>query len=119
MFAMLLMLAAGPDPTAAETAALLATSRAMIAGERCTPDPNSTDITVCGRRRADRFRVPFIVHNEGDPRHEAVRVERDRLLARTNPVKELSPFLVGGGMSGVTVSSVSGVTGITNRKLAP
>jgi hypothetical protein len=120
MLALLLMLASGAgqsDPDGA--AALLATSRAMIAGERCTPDPDTTDITVCGRRRADRFRVPFIVHDEGDPKHEAVRVERDRLLARTNPVKDLSPFLVGGGMSGVTVSSVSGVTGTTQRKLAP
>ena len=119
MFAMLLMLAAAPDPTVAEGAALLAASRAMMAGERCTPDPNSTDITVCGRRRADRFRVPFIVHDEGDLRHEAVRVERDRLLNRTNPVQDLSPFLVGGGMAGVTVSSATGVSGVTNRPLAP
>jgi hypothetical protein len=115
MFVLPLLMLAGAE----DAAALLARSNAVIAGERCIADPNATDITVCGRRRADRFRVPFIVHDEGDPRYEAVRVERDRLLNRTNPVKDLSPFLVGGGMSGVTVSSARGVTGATDRKLAP
>ncbi|GAA0677114.1 hypothetical protein FHT00_002536 [Sphingomonas insulae] len=110
----LLVLAASDD-----VATLLKTSGAMIAGERCTINPNATDITVCGRRQADRFRVPFIVHDAGDPRHEAVAVERDRLLHRTNPVSDLSPFLVGGGMAGVTVSSRTGVGGIADRKLAP
>lgn len=107
-------------PTAVDDAAtILANSHAVIAGERCTGDPNVTDITICGRRRADRFRVPFLVQDAGDPRHEAVAVERDRLLHRTNPVQDLSPFLVGGGMAGVTISSRSGVKGITDRKLAP
>jgi len=98
---------------------LMARSRAMVAGERCVPDANRTDITVCGRRRADRFRVPIIVHDEGDPRYETVRAERDRLLHRTNPVQDLSPFLVGGGMAGVTMSSRSGLIGATERPLAP
>ncbi|MCP3735255.1 hypothetical protein M9979_10275 [Sphingomonas sp. RP10(2022)] len=107
-------------PAGDEAATLLATSRALIAGERCRPDPNTTDITVCGRRRADRFRVPFVVHDAGDPRYEAVAVERDRLLHRTNPVQDLSPFLVGGGMAGVTMSSRTGLTGTTtDRSLAP
>ena len=115
MIVLALMLAAMPD----DVATLVAKSATVIAGKRCTYDPNTTDITVCGRRRADRFRVPFIVHDAGDPRHEAVRVERDRLLNRSNPVKDLSPFLVGGGMAGVTVSSSTGVSGITGRTLAP
>lgn len=115
MIALALLLIAAPD----DVAALVTRSAAVIAGERCTYDANTTDITVCGRRRADRFRVPFVVHDPGDPKHEAVGVERDRLLNRTNPVKELSPFLVGGGMTGVTVSSRSGVGGATGRKLAP
>lgn len=98
---------------------MIGRSRDMIAGERCVADANRTDITVCGRRRADRFRVPFIVHDAGDPRYEAVGVERDRLLHRTNPVEELSPFKVGGGMTGVTMSSRNGLTGATDRPLAP
>ena len=115
MLALLLLLAAPDD----DAATMLAKSRSMIAGERCAEDRDHTDITVCGRRRADRFRVPFIVHDPGDPRHEAVPVERDRLLHRTNPVEELSPFLVGGGMAGATISSRTGLGGISDRPLAP
>ena len=115
MLALLLLFAAPTE----DPATVIARSSSLIAGDRCTTDSNKTDITVCGRRRADRFRVPFVVHDAGDPKHEAVRVERDRLLNRTNPVQDLSPFLVGGGMAGVTVSSTTGVSGVTNRPLAP
>jgi hypothetical protein len=115
MLALVLSIAAPAE----DAAALLARSQTLIAGEPCRASPDATDITVCGRRNADRFRVPFLVHTAGDPRHEAVAVERDRLLNRTNPVKDLSPFLVGGGMAGATVSSRHGLTGATDRKLAP
>jgi len=115
MLALMLLFAAPTE----DPATVIARSASLIAGDRCTADPDKTDITVCGRRRADRFRVPFVVHDAGDPKHEAVRVERDRLLNRTNLVQEHSPFLVGGGMSGVTVSSATGVSGVTNRPLAP
>lgn len=115
MIVLALLVMAMPE----DVATLVTKSAAMIAGERCIYNPNATDITICGRRQADRFRVPFVVHDPGDPRHEAVRVERDRLLNRTNPVKDLTPFLVGGGMAGVTVSSSTGVSGIADRKLAP
>ncbi|MCI1142375.1 hypothetical protein MOP88_08780 [Sphingomonas sp. WKB10] len=111
---MLLAVQAGDDAQE-----LIGRSRDVIAGERCVADPNTTDITVCGRRRADRFRVPLIVHDAGDPRYEAVAVERDRLLHCTNPVEELSPFKVGGGMAGVTMNSRNGLTGTTDRPLAP
>jgi hypothetical protein len=115
MFALLLLSAAPIE----DAATLIARSSVVIAGERCAPDPDRTDITVCGRRRADRFRVPFVVHDPGDPKHQSVRVERDRLLNRTNPVQNLSPFLVGGGMAGATISSSRGLTGATDRPLAP
>ncbi len=115
MIALALLMMLAPE----DAGELLARSRAVIGGERCQANPDATDITVCGRRRADRFRVPLVEHDAGDPRREPVPVERDRLLARTNPVKELSPFLVHGGMTGVTVSSRSGLTGATARPLAP
>lgn len=115
MLALLLLSAVPID----DAATLIARSATIIAGERCAPDANKTDITVCGRRRADRFRVPFIVHDAGDPKYQPVIDERDRLLNRTNPVQEHSPFLVGGGMSGVTMSTRNGLTGATNRPLAP
>lgn len=88
---------------------VLETARVKLAAERrCVVDPDSTDVTVCGMRRADRFRVPFITHDPGDPRHETVMTERKRLLARTTPLQEKSPFLVGGGHAGVTVTAGAG-----------
>ncbi|WP_267396090.1 MULTISPECIES: hypothetical protein [unclassified Sphingomonas] len=115
MIALLLMLQAVPADTK-----LLARASTLTAAERpCVINRESTDITVCGRRDADRFRVPFIVHDAGDPRHESVGAERERLLHRTNPVEDLSPFLVGGGMAGVTASTSGGVGGMRDRPIAP
>lgn len=111
---LLLLLAAVQDP-----AAMMAAARDLITAEhRCPEIRDSSDVTVCGLRRADRFRVPFIVHDPGDPRHEPVPLERERLLHRTNPVEDLSPFLVHGGIAGVSVGvSQSGT--VVQRPLAP
>lgn len=98
---------------------LIETARARSAVDhRCVYSTDSTDITVCGLRNADRFRVPIIVHDPGDPRHEGVPAERQRLFARTTPIDELSPFLVGGGMAGVSAGVSSDGTP-TFRPLAP
>jgi hypothetical protein len=100
---------------------LVATATARTTVEsRCIYDPHGTDVTVCGRRNADRFRVPFVVHDPGDPRHEGVAAERARLLHRTNPVDDLTPFLVGNGMAGVTMTvGGDGVATGGYRPLAP
>lgn len=93
----LLLLVQAADP--------IHTARTKLSAEqRCAVDPDSTDVTVCGMRRADRFRVPFVTHDPGDPRHEPVMAERTRLLARTTPIQEKSLFLVGGGMAGVSMT---------------
>lgn len=99
----------------------LSRATARLAPEQpCVVDPDSTDITVCGLRRADRFRVPFRTITPGDPQHEAVSAERTRLLHRTNPIQELTPFLVGGGMAGVGVTvGADGTRAETLRKPAP
>lgn len=108
----LFLLLAGPDDD------LLAAYRAKTAPEqRCVIDPASTDITVCGLRGADRYRVPF-VGGVNENRVDDVPYERDAVLHRTNPVQDLSPFLVGGGMAGVTVSTRGGVGGYRTRDLA-
>lgn len=101
---------------------ILARTRQMTSVEtHCVYDPNSTDVTVCGRRNADRFRIPFDVPPEpGDRRHEGVMDERTRLLARSNPIKDMSPFLVGGGHVGLTMdTNPPGGGGMTLRKPAP
>lgn len=112
MFALMLLVQSGD---------LVDAARARLTAERrCVVDPDSTDITVCGMRHADRFRVPFITHDPGDPRHEAVMAERTRLLAKTTPIQEKSPFLVGGGHAGVTMTTGAGGTRLEGaRSLAP
>lgn len=112
----ILLLAASPD-----AARMVAAAREQVGGQRCVYDAASTDITVCGLRHADRYRVPFVVHDPGDPRHEGVRAERARLFHRTTPIQELSPFLVGGGMAGVsaTVRGDGKASAAGLRKLAP
>lgn len=116
MTPLLLLLAQAPD-----AAAMLAVAHDAVAGERCRYDGASTDVTVCGRRHADRYRVPFVVHDPGDPRFETVAAERARLLHRTTPVQDLSPFLVSGGMAGVhaTVAGDGRVRTEGLRQLAP
>ena len=108
-----LLLMAGTDD-------VMATYRARTAAERaCVVDRDSTDITICGMRQADRYRVPFVAREPGDPAIQDVPAERERLLYRRTPVQELSPFLVGGGMAGVHVSTRDGVGAGEARKLAP
>lgn len=113
-----LLLLLAPEPSAA---AMIAAARAAIAGPRCSDYGQSTDITVCGRRRADRYRVPFVVHDPGDSHYEAVAAERTRLLHRTSPLQDLSPFLVGGGMAGdqTTIGGDGRVRTEGLRRLAP
>ena len=110
----LLLLAQGVDP-------IIEAARAKLAGERgCVVDPQSTDITVCRLRHADRFRVPFVVHDPGDPRYEGVQAERVRLLHRTTPLADLSPFQVGGGHAGVSVTTnADGTQAAGLRRPAP
>ncbi|MBD8469332.1 hypothetical protein [Sphingomonas sp. CFBP 8765] len=112
MFAFFLALAQDP---------LLAKAGERLAAEpRCVIDPASTDITVCGLRQADRFRVPFVEHDPGDPRHESLAAERVRLLNARTPVQDMGPFQVGGGMAGVSVGvGAAGVTAGGLRKPAP
>jgi hypothetical protein len=102
MLVLLLMLAEDP-------AVLIAHARAQLALERRCPDRTTTDVTVCGRRNADRFRVPLkIVAEPGPGVANNAAYEREALLHRTNPIQDLSPFLVGGGMAGASVSTKTG-----------
>ncbi len=88
---------------------------------RCTA-PTGNDITVCGRRNADHYRVPLVEHDAGDPEHESVAAERERLQAKTNNCEEKSTFLVGCGAAGVSATAGFGPDGVsppTVRPLAP
>jgi len=116
MLVLLLMLAEDPG-------VLIARARATLGIVRCPVEGDAGDVTVCGRRHADRYRVPLLTATEpgADPASNAA-AERQALLHRTTQIQELSPFLVGGGLAGVTATVGSGsgkatVSGV--RPLAP
>lgn len=101
----LLVLAGAGDAAPAKSEQALLTYREMTAvAPRCRTRPGA-DILVCGRRDADRYRVPFILPTPGDPKNLTVHQERAELLARPSPCEERGPFLIGCGMVGVTVST--------------
>jgi hypothetical protein len=93
--------------------------RQLTAAEpRCERAVNTTDVTVCGLRDADRFRVPFVFPEPGDPLHEAAMDERKRYLARTDNCQEKNLFLVGCGAFGLSVTTGGGREGVEVRPLA-
>jgi len=87
----------------------------------CHATADSADIVVCGRRKADRYRLPFIVYELGDPRHMGVPEERNRLIHDETPCEAKGPFLIGCGAVGVnaTVDSSGARAGGGMRPLAP
>jgi hypothetical protein len=101
----------------AETA--MATYLDKTRAERgCPIVRNSSDVTVCGLRTADRFRVPFVLPDAGNPLHEPVAKERQRYLARTDNCREKSLFLVGCGSFGLSATVGGGKQGVRVRPLA-
>ncbi len=76
------------------------------------------EIIVCGRRKADKYRLPLIEYDPGDPRAETLMGERERLQNKTTPCQQRGPYLVGCGMVGVTISTTIGRDGIRYRPLA-
>lgn len=112
---MLLVQSAAGMPAAELIAAAHARTTADV---RCAA-ADAASVTVCGRRRADRYRVPLATHVVA--RRDDVAAERVALLHRTTPVQDLSPFLVGGGMAGVSMGIGAGASGgaVHVRPLAP
>ena len=87
---------------------------------RCSAPRAGNEIVVCGRRRADRWRVPFILKETGDPTIQNVSAERNGLIATTTPCQDNSVFLVGCGKGvGISVSTaIGGGSGVKLRPLA-
>lgn len=104
----------------ADVDALLATVRTLTVPERGCRAAAQADVTVCGRRAADRFRVPFVGYEAGDPRGETVAHERERLLARTNPCQEHRAIMVDCGFVGAHFTT-GGRDGprLSGRRMAP
>jgi hypothetical protein len=120
--AMILMLGLYSVPIGAQS--LTAETALMTYTERMTTRPNckraraANEIIVCGRRDADKYRVPLIVYDVGDPRAEGFWGERERLQNQTTPCQDNSTFLVGCGSVGISVSTKLDGSGPKFRKLA-
>lgn len=78
------------------------------------------EISVCGRREADRYRVPFVSPQlPGDPKTTNVHEERGRLVARQSACAQKGALPYGCGMVGVKVSTRIGSGKVEYRPLAP
>ena len=96
-------------PAAAEQSPLLARYEALTAvSPRCSAPQPGREILVCGRRRADRWRVPYLLKEAGDPSIQDVWDERNALLPTRTPCQDHSIFLVGCG-KGVGFSATLGL----------
>ena len=94
-----------------------ATQVAVRCAERAEPD----EVVVCGRRRTDRYRLPFIERGDGGSRIDPTPAQREALLVPPSKCEELSPFLVGCGSVGIgmTLSSDGKRRIVGLRELAP
>jgi len=110
------------QPAFAESESALSTYERLTAVEpRCTAPSTNSEILVCGRRAADRWRVPYVGYEAGDPRGETVMQERERLAADHPLPCGVDNVLANCGMVGVSVGTRFGVggTGLRLRPLAP
>jgi len=90
----------------ANAATLVDTARRLTSAEQhCIQDPDTTDVTVCGLRHADRFRAPF---KSTAARRDNVAEQRAALTHARSPMEDMGPFLVGGGAAGVRATVAFG-----------
>lgn len=104
-------------PLSAEDA-LAAYARQTATRPDCRRARAGNEISVCGRREADRYRLPLLIKAKGDPRAEDLAAERVRLQNITTPCQDNSVFLVGCGFAGVTVSTRLDGSSVKARPLA-
>jgi hypothetical protein len=117
--AFMFLLAAATPLAAREPANLEAYQRLTRVAPRCGHPASSTEITVCGNRRADRWRVPFIGYEAGDPRGETVSGERNRLASAPKLPCGIGAILAGCGSVGLSVSSTFASGKLKLRPLVP
>jgi hypothetical protein len=115
MTALLLLLAAPASATEPMDAYLEQTT----AEPRCRA-AQGDEIMVCGRREADKYRLPFVpAPTPGDPKARGVHEERARLVSTEVPCQQRGPHLIGCGMVGIKVSTKIGSGQVEYRPLAP
>ena len=83
----------------------------------CQRTADSDEIVVCARRNADQYRVPIVDDAQLDYNTPARRVVA---LKEPTQCDKRSPFLVGCGAAGISVTTSLGKNGKTHvRPLAP
>lgn len=116
--ALLLLQAIAPLPATDPAEDLLARHRAATRVEaRCARPADANEVTVCARRDADRYRVPFVSTSPRD----SVPLERSRLIEpKMAGCGRVGGFYVDCGFVGVT-AGVGGGRGVRvkPRDLAP
>ncbi len=85
----------------------------------CKRNVMPDEITVCGRRDADRYRLPLVIPTPGAPDPGNARAERDFLVRTISPCEERGPFLIGCGSVGVSVGMGFDGKVTRYRQLAP
>ncbi|MES2291178.1 MAG: hypothetical protein V4530_15735 [Pseudomonadota bacterium] len=85
----------------------------------CGKPSDGREILVCGARRADRWRVPYVGYDAGDPRGESVSDERNRLASEPKLKCGQTAFATGCGMVGVSVGTNFTADSLRLRPLAP
>ncbi len=86
---------------------------------RCKTPNDTREILVCGARRADRWRVPYVGYDLGDPHGESVEGERKRLASEPPRKCGNEAFLRNCGAVGVSVSTRLSGDRLALRPLAP
>jgi hypothetical protein len=77
----------------------------QVAVRGCSRPADTREITVCGRRAADRWRVPLIQYDAGDPRAETVSGQRNRLASAPSLKCGVGAILAGCGKVGVSMTT--------------
>lgn len=85
----------------------------------CAKPSAPGEIIVCGNRRADQWRVPFVGYEAGDPAGEGISHERNRLASEPPIPCGISAVLKNCGMVGVSVGANFASGKLRVRELAP
>ena len=117
-----LLLLAVPGWGQADTTAMMTHYQTVtsVVVRTCAAPRTDREIVVCARRQADRYRIPFVGYEAGDPRAETVSAERNRLASTPRtPCGQGAIIANCGGGVGLHASVGFGAGGVGPLRLRP